>query len=73
MYFTFTTLSTVGFGDIVPLCNAEYICFSFIMLLSVAVTSYVISLFQDIIGTFKSIDDDQDHNDHLQQFFMIMS
>lgn len=60
MYYTFTTLSTVGFGDMVPLNNAEYVMFCFIMWLSVCLTSYVIGLFQNIITTFKSIDEDFD-------------
>ena len=65
MYYTLTTLSTVGFGDMKPLNSGEYIFCAPIMLLGVAIISYIISLFLNIIVTFKSIDADHDHSDEL--------
>ena len=40
-YYTFTTLASVGFGDLVPRSNVERLVGSFIMLLGVAMFSYV--------------------------------
>ena len=73
MYYTETTLSTVGFGDMVPKSSAEYVMFCFVMVLSVATTSYVIGLFKDVIFTFRSIDQEHDHSDYLNNFFFIMT
>ena len=56
----FTTLTTVGFGDIVPLTNLEKVFAMVIMVLGVGFYSYVISNMTGIIGNFDSI------NSHLQ-------
>lgn len=71
MYYGCTTLSTVGFGDIVPLNSAERLVCAFIMLFGVAITSLVLSWFLDIIATFKSFDIDlcEEHQDQLECFF----
>lgn len=41
VYFAFTTLSTVGFGDFNPKHEAERILTTFILLVGVAVFSYI--------------------------------
>lgn len=48
-YFMFTTLSTVGFGDFHPRADAERIFVVFILLLGVAVFSYFMGNFVEII------------------------
>jgi len=48
-YFFFTTLSTVGFGDLHPRSDAERILMAFLMLLGVAVFSYVMGNFIEIL------------------------
>lgn len=50
-YFMFTTLSTVGFGDFHPRADAERILVVFILLLGVAVFSYIMGNFVEIIKT----------------------
>ena len=40
MYFTFTSLSTVGFGDYYPITDIERIYSSFILMFGVATFSY---------------------------------
>jgi voltage-gated potassium channel len=40
-YFTFTTLSTVGFGDYYPRNNIERLMGSFVLLGGVAIFSYI--------------------------------
>jgi hypothetical protein len=48
-YFAFTTLSTTGFGDFVPKSDGEMILCSFILLSGVAVFSYVMGNFIEIL------------------------
>lgn len=42
-YFTFTTLSTVGFGDYNPKSNIERLILAFLMLFGVAIFSIVMA------------------------------
>jgi hypothetical protein len=53
-YLTMSTLSTVGYGDLYPISNAEKVLTIIIMLLGVGFFSFVMSNFIDIIGTFNS-------------------
>tara|TARA_B110001450_G_C17380459_1_gene383465 strand:- start:452 stop:586 length:135 start_codon:yes stop_codon:yes gene_type:complete len=41
-YFTFTSLSTVGFGDLNPRSNSERILTAVILLFGVAIFSYIL-------------------------------
>ena len=45
VYFMFTTLSTVGFGDFHPKSEIERIVMTFILLIGVACFSYIIGQF----------------------------
>ena len=40
-YFAFTTLSTVGLGDLKPVNNHEYILMCFVFIFGVLVFSYI--------------------------------
>lgn len=51
-YFTLTTLSTVGYGDIYARSNHEKICVIVMMLAGVGYFSFVMSSFVDLIKTF---------------------
>ena len=51
-YFSITTLSTVGYGDLSPRSNAEMVLGIFIMLGGVAFFSYIMGSFIEIISTF---------------------
>jgi hypothetical protein len=51
-YFSITTLSTVGYGDLYPISNYEKIFGMFIMLMGVAFFSFIMNSFIDIISTF---------------------
>lgn len=48
-YYAFTTLSTVGFGDFHPRSNAERTVCAFILLIGVAIFSYVMGNFIEIL------------------------
>ena len=49
VYFMFTTLSTVGFGDFHPKSEVERAVMTFILLIGVATFSWIISQFIDIV------------------------
>jgi len=49
VYFAFTTLSTVGFGDFNPKSEVERIVTTFILLVGVACFSYIMGQFIDIL------------------------
>lgn len=49
MYWAFTTLSTIGLGDYYPMSNYERMLASFGFLLGVAVFSYIMGNFSNII------------------------
>ena len=51
-YFSITTLSTVGYGDLSPKSKHEMILGIFIMLLGVAFFSFIMGSFIEIISTF---------------------
>lgn len=72
MYFSFTTLSTVGFGDLKPLNSAEYLVGSLIMFFGVALFSFITSKFLCIIEIFKEFGKDLGEEEKLDQFFNCM-
>ena len=49
VYFMFTTLSTVGFGDFNPKSEVERVIMTFILLIGVACFSWIMSQFIDIL------------------------
>lgn len=51
-YFSITTLSTVGYGDLFPISNAEKIIGIMIMLAGVGFFSFIMGSFIEIISTF---------------------
>ena len=71
-YFSFTSLSTVGFGDLHPRSNAERIFCAFILLFGVAIFSYMMGIFIGILDIYKVLDDDLDDGDNLSKFFGLM-
>jgi len=55
-YFTFTTLSTVGFGDFNPKSDGERVLTIVILLFGVAIFSYIMGNFISILIRFKAVD-----------------
>ena len=49
MYWAFTTLSTVGFGDYNPRSDSERLMCAFFMLFGVAIFSYIMGIFIEIL------------------------
>lgn len=56
LYWTITTLSTVGYGDIVPIGNAERILAIFIMVLGATVFGYVVANVGTIVSTINQFE-----------------
>ena len=49
VYFSFTSLSTVGLGDYHPKSNPERACTAMLLLIGVAVFSYILGNFIEIL------------------------
>ena len=52
IYYTFTTLSTIGFGDYRPLSDEERLFTVCVFLIGVSVFSYLMGVFIEIIKKF---------------------
>jgi hypothetical protein len=72
MYFAFTTLSTVGFGDYTPRSNFERCVGAFILISGVAMFSYLMGNFIDILGSYQDLNAEFDDGDTLTKFFGAM-
>ena len=73
MYFSFTSLSTVGFGDYNPRSDMERLFCALILLFGVAIFSYIMGIFISILGTYKSLNADLDDGDNLSKFFGLIT
>ena len=68
-YFTFTSLSTVGLGDYHPKSNSERLLGSFILLFGVAMTSFVMQNFSDMLVKIREVNKGFDDQESLCMFF----
>jgi hypothetical protein len=68
-YFSFTTLSTVGFGDFNPRSNLERLYMAFGMLLGVAIFSLILSNFMVILEETKKCQAEIEEGSKLLCFF----
>jgi hypothetical protein len=69
IYFAFTTLSTVGFGDYHPRSNAERLICAFILLIGVAIFSYIMGIFIEILISIQGLNADVDEGEMLSRWF----
>mgnify|MGYP006094390913 CR=1 FL=1 len=69
MYFSFTSLSTVGFGDFHPRSDIERLMCALILLSGVAIFSYIMGVFITIIDEYGNLNADLDEGDQLSKFF----
>ena len=49
VYFAFTSLSTIGFGDFHPHSDAERVVIAIVLLFGVAIFSYMLGIFIEIL------------------------
>lgn len=69
LYFSFTSLTTVGFGDFNPRGDFERFYIAFGLLFGVSTFSYIMGLFIEIIEKFKEFNAAPGYADDLQMFF----
>ena len=65
IYWSFTTLSTVGFGDMYPKSDLERFLGAAIFLFGVATFSFIMGNFIEILNFLKELNDDLDEGDKL--------
>lgn len=72
MYYSFTSLTTVGFGDYSPRSEFERILCSAILLFGVAIFSYIMGNFIEILEKIQQLNEDLDDGDKLTRFFGLL-
>ena len=72
VYFSFTTISTVGFGDYYPVNSFERLCMCSVVLVLVAAQSFVMSLILSAMDIFISLDKEFDDSGRLDAFFALI-
>jgi len=72
-YFALTTLSTVGYGDLVPQTNFEKVVGIIIMILGIAFFSYIMGNFNDVLINYDKKMGIQDKGSDLQVWMTSLS
>ena len=72
LYFAFTSLTTVGFGDFHPRSDTERVFIAFGLLLGVAVFSIVIGNILLMIDSYKKFHEIYEDSEALQRFFGVL-
>ena len=71
-YYAITTLSTIGYGDYSPVSTQERIMASFILMFGVAVFSFIMGQFIEILMNYKSLWKVGEHKD-LSKWIALLS
>jgi hypothetical protein len=69
MYFAYTTLSTVGFGDFAPRSDNERLLTALILMIGVSVFSVFLGNLTEIIDQYKAINEELEDFNALDSFF----
>ena len=72
VYYAFTTLSTVGFGDFNPKSEIERIVTTVILLLGVACFSYIMGQFIDILLNIQQVTADNEDSENLSKWLGLL-
>ena len=72
-YFSFTTLSTVGYGDLHPRSDTERIIAWFVLLVGVAVFSFIMGNFIEILMSYKQLASDNDNSEELAKWMGLLA
>ena len=72
VYFSFTTLSTVGFGDYNPRSDIERAFMSMGLLFGVIIFSVIMGKYNEIIDKIKAFKETADDSGELSRFFVIL-
>ena len=70
LYFTLTTLSTVGYGDYLPVSDAEKLLCVAMMLGGVALFSYIMGDFIDLAANYNHTFGSPDKGDELAMWLV---
>ena len=68
IYYSFTTLSTVGFGDYHPRRNSERIIGAFLMLFGASITSFIMDGLSTMMKKFYELNKNYEENSQLSYF-----
>lgn len=68
-YFSFTSLSTVGFGDMHPRNDIERALTAFVLLFGVAIFSIILGNFIEMSDKFMKLNEEWTDGDNLSKFF----
>ena len=72
LYYSMTSLSTVGFGDYYPINNNERLICGFMLMFGVALFSLFMGQLLEMIDRIKSLDNDIGEEDKLEPFFALL-
>lgn len=72
-YYMFTTLSTVGFGDLSPRSDGERVLCILIFIMGNAVFSLILGTFIDIIDTYKEFAAEYEDDMNLLRFYSTLA
>ena len=73
MYFSFTTLTTVGYGDFHPVSNTEILVWSFVLLFGVTVFSFSMGNFIEMLMNFKIVTAEIEDHANLSKWFGLLA
>jgi len=71
MYYSFTSLTTVGFGDYAPKSDPERIFITINLLFGVSIFSYILGVFLDNIAVIQTLSENLDEGHELNHFFEV--
>ena len=72
LYFAFTSLSTVGLGDLHPRSSIERLVGALVLLFGVALTSFIMETLSLMIVKIQKLNKDFEQRTELSQFFKTM-
>lgn len=72
LYFSFTSLTTVGFGDFNPRSDMERIFIAFGLMFGVAIFSYIMGQFIQVVESFAAYNQVCEEGDELARFFGVL-
>ena len=70
IYFAFTTLSTVGFGDFYPCSDFERFIGGWVLFIGDIMFSYIMGYFIEKLESFKALHEDENEDEELQKFLL---
>jgi hypothetical protein len=72
VYFSFTSLTTVGFGDLHPKTDFERLFIAFGLMFGVSIFSYLMGTFIEMFDRYRNHNDSNEEADSLSRFFGIL-